>query len=329
MTAATIPAEGARASHARLVSFTARAMGSPLRLMVVCGTHPAARRRAAAAWATVREEFEAAEQAMSRFRERSEITLLNRRVGPVERSVLSRRLLAALTTCERARRLTDGRFDPRVLRILVRLGVHGAPLGRIVAAESSDRSTCGRIVERDADGRIHLPEPVDLGGIGKGLALRWAAAAVGQAGCEGFLLDAGGDIVARGQPPGHGPWRIGIEDPTGATQPLAVVTATNEAVATSSIRRRQWRTADRMVHHLIDPVSGEPGGGGLLAVTVAGSDPAWSEVWSKALFVEGRAGIASLARERDLAAWWVTEGNSLEMTAAARLRTIWAAGEEN
>jgi FAD:protein FMN transferase len=329
MTAATIPAEGARASNARLVSFTARAMGSPLRLTVECGAHRAARRWAAAAWAAVRQEFEAAEQAMSRFRDMSEITLLNRRVGPIERSVLSRRLLVALTTCERARRLTDGRFDPRLIRILERLGDHGAPIDRIETAESSDRSTGGRIVECDADGGIHLPEPVDLGGIGKGLALRWAAAAVRQARCEGFLLDAGGDIVASGKPPEDGPWRIGIEDPSGTTQPLAVVAATNEAVATSSIRRRQWRTADRMVHHLIDPLSGEPGGGGLLAVTVAGPDPAWSEVWSKALFVEGRAGIASLARERGLAAWWVAEGSFLEMTAAARLRTIWAAGVEN
>jgi thiamine biosynthesis lipoprotein len=327
MTAAAISAEGSRASNTRLVSFAARAMASPLRLMVVSGTHRAARRQAAAVWATVRQEFEAAEQAMSRFRDTSEITLLNRRVGRVERSVLSRRLLTALTTCERARRLTDGRFDPRVLRILEHLGDHGAPIGRIETAGSSERSTGGRIVERDAEGRIHLPEPVDLGGIGKGLALRWAAAAVSQSGCEGFLLDAGGDIVVSGQPPGNGPWRIGIEDPSGAAQPLAVVAAMNEAVATSSIRRRQWRTADRMVHHLIDPVTGEPGGGGLLAVTVAGSDPAWSEVWSKALFVEGRAGIARLARERGLAAWWVAEGSSLEMTAAARLRTIWAAGE--
>lgn len=324
---ATIPAKGARASNTRLISFAARAMGSPLRLIVVSGMHRAARRRAVHAWAAVRQEFEASEQAMSRYRDTSEITLLNRRVGRVETSVLSRRMLAALTTCERARRLTDGRFDPRVLRILERLGDHGAPIGRLETGEPSDGSTDRRIVECDADGGIRLSEPVDLGGIGKGLALRWAAAAVRQAGCEGFLLDAGGDIVASGQPPRDGPWRIGIEDPSGAAQPLAVLAATNEAVATSSIRRRQWRTADRMVHHLIDPVSGEPGGGGLLAVTVAGSDPAWSEVWSKALFVEGRAGIASLARERGLAAWWVADGSSLEMTAAARVRMIWAPGD--
>ena len=60
-------------------------------------------------------------------------------------------------------------------------------------------------------------------------------------------------------------------------------------------------------------------------MTVAGSDPAWAEVWSKALFLEGRAGIAGLARRRALAAWWVADDGSLEMTAAARLQTLWTA----
>ena len=60
-----------------------------------------------------------------------------------------------------------------------------------------------------------------------------------------------------------------------------------------------------MLHHLIDPRTGEPGGDGLAAVTVAGPDPAWAEVWSKALFVEGARSIAAAARSRGLAAWWV------------------------
>ena len=94
------------------------------------------------------------------------------------------------------------------------------------------------------------------------------------------------------------------------------------------MRRRHWIAGDGPVHHLIDPRTGEPGGAGLLAVTVAGPDPAWSEVWSKTLFLEGRAGVAALARRRGLAAWWVADDGSLEMTAAARQQTIWTAGPD-
>ena len=88
-----------------------------------------------------------------------------------------------------------------------------------------------------------------------------------------------------------------------------------------------WLTDGRPVHHLLDPATGQPGGDGLLAVTVAASDPAWAEVWSKTLFLAGRGGIADLARRRGLAAWWSGEDGSLEMTPAARVRTVWVAAE--
>jgi len=62
-------------------------------------------------------------------------------------------------------------------------------------------------------------------------------------------------------------------------------------------------------------------------VTVFGPDPAWAEVWSKALFVGGGRAIAGEARPRVLAAWWVTDAGDLEMPAAARARTAWVEGE--
>lgn len=303
-------------------------MGSPLRLTVVTGRDSVGIDQAADAWASVRDEFEASEQAMSRFREHSELTRLNRLATRDEAMAVSWRLSRALTACDRAHRLTEGRFDPRVLRDLERLGDRGAPIGEAGPHEARRAAIGLRVVECDAKGTVRLREPVDLGGIGKGLALRWAAAAVRRCEIPGFVLDAGGDIVATGVPPEGGSWRIGVEDPTGRPEPIAVIAASDVAIATSSIRRRQWMSGDRFVHHLIDPLTGEPGGAGLLAVTVAGADPAWAEVWSKTLFLEGRAGIAELARRRGLAAWWVVDDGTLEMTAAARQQTIWSAGDD-
>ena len=315
-------------AHATTLTFSGRAMGSPLRLTISGRDREAwDARRATAAWTAVCDEFEASEQAMSRFRESSEITVLNSQAGRTPVAAVSRRLRRALVACDRANRVTAGRFDPRVLWDLERLGDRGAPLG-IAPPDDAEHIAArrGRIVERTPDGLV-LPVPVDLGGIGKGLALRWAATAVRRCGIGAFMLDAGGDIVAAGEAPEGGPWRIGVEDPTGGIEPLAVILAAGEAVTTSSIRRRTWQTGDRIVHHLIDPRTGEPGGAGLLAVTVIGTDPAWAEVWSKSLFLEGRVGIAALARRHGLAAWWIADDRSVEMTAAARARTFWTAGE--
>ena len=81
------------------------------------------------------------------------------------------------------------------------------------------------------------------------------------------------------------------------------------------------------MHHLLEPRTGEPGGSGLAAVTVSGPDPAWAEIWSKTLFLEGAARIGGRARAEGLAAWWVCDDGSLEMTPAARERTAWVRGE--
>ena len=119
----------APASHPRLIEFWARSMGSPLRLGVV--VYPARTgdlERADAAWLAVREEFRATDQAMSRFSDTSDVTRLNRSVGAPEPVALPSRLRQALATSERARRLTEGRFDPRVLVDLERLGDRGAPV---------------------------------------------------------------------------------------------------------------------------------------------------------------------------------------------------------
>jgi thiamine biosynthesis lipoprotein len=310
----------------RLISFAGRAMASPLRLTVSVGD-PGSADVAAAAWATVRDEFEASEGAMSRFRQTSEITQLNRLSGAATGAPVSRRLRRALVACDRARRLTNGRFDPRVLIDLERLGDHGASIGRTNGAHPWE-APAERVVEWPSCGRVRLAEPVDLGGIGKGLALRWAADAVRRLGLRSFLLDAGGDLVTSGEPPEGGPWRVGLEDPSGGEDQLAVMASWDGAVATSSVRRRHWVADDHAVHHLIDPHTGEPGGDGLLAVTVAGPDPAWAEVWSKTLFLEGRSGIAAHARRRGLAAWWIAEDGAMEMTPAGRARTLWVAGGE-
>ena len=98
-------------------------MGSPLRLTVPDVPD------GADAWQLVVDEFETAEAALSRFRDSSELTRLNRRAGSGLAVMVSSRLRIALVAAERARRVTAGRFDPRVLDDLDRLGYRGAPLG--------------------------------------------------------------------------------------------------------------------------------------------------------------------------------------------------------
>lgn len=295
-------------------------MGSPLRL-TLGGVRAVSPERARRAWDVVVESFEGSEAAMSRFRETSELTAFNRSAGQSITGRPSRRLRQALVAADRARRITGGRFDPTVLAELDRLGYRGA------SVPSVPTQADGRVVERCGRESVALSRPLDLGGIGKGLALRWAASELVARGLTDFLLEAGGDLVVGGTAATLEPWYVGIEDPAGGND-LAVISASDIAVATSSIRLNRWQVDGRTVHHLIDPRTREPGDAGLAAVTVALVDPAWAEVWSKVLFLGGRESIAAEARARGLAAWWVTDDGRLEMTAAGRAITAWVAAED-
>lgn len=313
----------------RLVrTFERRVMASPLRMTLVLPQgSPASSIDPDAAWAAVSEEFDAVDLALSRFRDDSEVTALNRlaRGSPVP---VGHRLYGGLALAQRAWRQTGGAFDPRVLADLERLGHRGAPIGD---GRPGPLSSGPWLRRNPCTWTVAIDSPVDLGGIGKGLAVRWAmgrlARTVGVPFGPGFgaLIDAGGDLAAAGLSPDGESWSVGIEDPHGGEDSLVVVGLSRGAVCTSSIRLGRWKDpSGRLVHHLIDPVTGEPGGMGLMAVTVAASDPAWAEIWSKTLFLAGPGAIGGLARARGLAAWWLGDDGELSMTPGARQMTIWS-----
>lgn len=304
---------------------------------------PEAEAAAADAWARVRTEFDAVDVALSRFRDDSELTALNRLAGSGRVLAVSWRLRVALAAIHRAARITGGRFDASVFEVLERIGEHGASLDGRPPGESDEDEAAeagGSIVRLVPVGTpraslVTVPaRPVDTGGIGKGLALRWAAAAALPAlpADAGLLLEAGGDIVHAGVPPADGGWRIGIDDPLVPPEAdqahVAVLALGSGAVTTSSVSVRNWTAPDgRRVHHLVDPVTREPARTGLIAVTVAAPDPAWAEVWSKALFLAGKRTIGDEARARGLAAWWIDDAGRLGLTPEARIRSSWVAEE--
>jgi len=318
---------GAPDAGPRVLRFEGRAMGSPLRAVIV-GLPPS---HATELWAAIRADVEASEQAMSRFRADSEVTVFNEHAGRGVCLAASARLYAALAAARRAWRTTSGLFDPRVIGDLEQLGYRGVSWdGRLAEVDHESRSARTWIRPKPRQRQVELLEPVDLGGIGKGLALRWAVAMAmtHRPRPAGILVDAGGDIVTAGTPPyGVGHWPIGIEDPLAPdVGHVAIVGVTDWAVCTSAPSAARWTGPDgREVHHLIDPRTGEPADTGILSVTVAAPDPAWAEVWSKSLYVVGRRQIASLARRRGLAAWWVEASGALSMTPAARQLTLWTA----
>jgi thiamine biosynthesis lipoprotein len=248
-------------------------------------------------------------------------------------------LAASVVEAQEAYRVTSGVFDPRVIDVLVRLGydrtLPSATGGIAFDGASLPPQRPGRHVarppwrprweQRGDRYRINLGgTAIDLGGIGKGLAVRWAFEELARGGAS-VMVDAGGDCQFCGTGPSGEGWRVGMEDPRGGSQPLLVFSLRDIACATSSVRVRRWQSNGREVHHLIDPRTGASGGGGLLSVTVIDPDPAWAEVWSKTLFLAGPGQVEGLAEERHLAAAWVTANGVVGVNGLAADNVIWAA----
>ena len=255
-----------------------RAMGTGVELFLAAVPGAAADQALDAA----EREFERVEALLSRFRDDSELSALNRE-GRIE---AGDDLLAVVELALDARERTGGRFDPTVHDALVAAGydrtfeeVAADGVATAVATRCGGRvRVTGRTIELEPGTRL------DLGGIGKGYTVDRVAAILSAAGPA--MVDAGGDIAACGRPDALG-WRVGVEHLTLALESLAV--------ATSGRDRRRWRRDGEERHHLIDPATGRPAQTDLLRVSVVASTAAEAEVQAKSLFLAGEA--AALAED--------------------------------
>lgn len=282
-------------------------------------------------WAisAAKQVFHTVDETCTRFDQMSPLMQANR--SPKQWHRVPDALFKAVEEAKQAYDVTGGRFDPRVLTALVGLGYDKSlPFGdRDVSLVGPPRRTSAarqgawRPRLRYGTREVVIGEhPIDLGGIGKGLAVRWSSEILAQA-TRDFLVEAGGDCYCAGFAGDGEPWRIGVEDPSERGEPICVLSVNDRAVTTSSIRLRRWLLDGTSVHHLIDPKTMTPGGRGLVAVTVVGKDPARAEVWSKALFISGISGIAALAKQHAIAALWVDENGRLTTNAAIERYVQW------
>jgi thiamine biosynthesis lipoprotein len=246
------------------------------------------------------------ERAWSRFLPDSDVSRLNGATGrPV---AVGNDTFLLVSRAVESWRLTDGRYDPTVLRALLAAGydrsfadpasgVHHPeqPAGPATAAPG-----CAGIEIDPYLHTVRLPDGVlfDGGGIGKGLAADLVVEELLDAGAYGACVNMGGDARVGGEAPTEHGWVLGVADPYDADR-LVPVRIEDGAVVTSTRLMRQWRKGERRYHHLIDPRTGAPVDNGVDAVTVIAGRAWWAEVLAKAALVAGMpAATDLLARAR-------------------------------
>lgn len=264
--------------------------------------------------------FEAWEQALSRFREDSELNRLNRSAG-VETPV-SETLWSVFAAAREAEQRSGGLVTPAVLDALLAAGYdrsftelagaaagHAAPQAGPASTEAAAPAGDLSAVAADPHRRsLRLPPGLhlDFGGVAKGWAAHEAARRLKLYGPA--LVDAGGDIAISGRQSGGQPWPVAVADPFEPDRDLDVLQLGRCGVATSGLDYRRWQQGGAWKHHIIDPRSGRPAETDLISVTVIALNVMEAEMAAKrALILGSRAGLAWIEANPTLAALLVLD----------------------
>jgi thiamine biosynthesis lipoprotein len=259
------------------------------------------------------DEIARLEDELSYFRPTSQIFRLNQEAAqrPVRVTPWLFRLL------QQARQLTQetgGTFDITVAPLMRCWGFYTRE-GRVPepAALAEAWACVGMsLVElNEADSTVRFTRAgveLDLGSIGKGYAVERAGQLLREAGVTSALLHGGtSTVLALGTPPDADGWKIALEHPANlqAAQtdtgvlllPLATVKLRDESLSVSAVWGKSFTAAEKSYGHVIDPRTGQPTRGALLAAVVL-SSATESDALSTMLLTLGPDGMEQVLRLR-------------------------------
>jgi len=133
---------------------------------------------------------------------------------------------------------------------------------------------------------------LDMSAIAKGYTCDLIGDFLAEKGCENYMIDIGGEIVARGVNAKGKIWTIGIEEPIdnnmfGPQELNAVVQLPDKAMATSGNYRNFYIEDGVKYAHTIDPRTGYPVQHSILSSTVLANDCMTADAFATAFMVLG------------------------------------------
>lgn len=128
------------------------------------------------------------------------------------------------------------------------------------------------------------------------------------AGCHDFLLDVGGELVARGNKADGSPWQVGIQQPDAVKgEAMLRMPLVNQALSTSGTYRQYYETGGHRHAHVLDGRTGRPVTHRAVSVSVVADTCFQADSWSTALLALGPKEGTPLARRLGLHAFYLEE----------------------
>ena len=248
---------------------------------------------------SIKAAFASFDASMSMFNPQSTLSRINAGLD----SVADAYFVQMYRTAEDVHRLSGGAFDITVAP-LVNLWGFGLKNRAHVEAEQVEsllphvgmeqlslepiNDGSARFVLRKSDPAVQ----VDAGAIAKGQSCDIIADLLCRNGCKNYLVDIGGEVVAKGCNAKGNAWRIGItrpiDDASGAKNEVQEVLETKGiALATSGNYRNFYYDGEQKRSHTIDPRTGYPVQHSLLSATVRSSSCMRADALATACMVLG------------------------------------------
>lgn len=231
--------------------------------------------------------FTLVEDTCSRFKEDSELSLINQQLGKEIR--ISSELFTILSDALSFYFETNGVFNPGVLDAIRHSG-YTKSIEYIRGQEVKSSVLPAAVYTETPPYELNplkqtviLYTGIDLGGMAKGWVIDRAAELLAAHG-YGFV-NVGGDIRIFGTLPGS--LNIGIEDPFDPEHMISDIQVPSGAVATSTSMKRRWQVDGSNMHHLIDTTTGEPSQSSIVSATVTAPTAVEADVWAKVTLLLG------------------------------------------
>ncbi len=196
---------------------------------------------------------------------------------------------------QEAARLSGGYFDPTISPIVAAWGFN-AKTGDSITPQLID--SLKQLVDyrkvRIENGKVVKENPaiqLDFNAIAQGYTSDMIASFLESRGISNYLVDTGGEIMAKGNKPDGKPWIVGIEKPAENWDSEQVVQTRialrDKGLVTSGSTRKYVERNGKRYSHCIDPKTGYPVEHQLLSATVLADNSVWADALASICMVMG------------------------------------------
>ena len=236
--------------------------------------------------------FEEIENTLSLWDENSIIRKVNRNDTSV---VLNKIFIDNFDYAMRAAELSDGLFDPTVGPLVQAWGFHFKE-GMEMTPEIVD--SLKQLVDyrkiKIENGKVVKENPnmtLDFNAVAQGYTTDVIGDFLLSKNVDDFLVDVGGEILARGRKPNGYLWKVGIEKPAENKESCRIVQEIvelyNQSIVTSGNYRKYVERNGKRYSHSLNPKTGYPSENSLLSATVICDNTAWADCLASICMVVG------------------------------------------